>query len=140
MSCTSCGFEISADATICPNCRVAIGSAPRTPNESLLPENATETREGGQPIAPSANPPYALFVALSLGLSLCLSLLAFSAADDLAHGYLQISFIAGMTVVLAIGFMVPMPSIWSRIEMRDLSGVNTQISTAFDWLHIGTFE
>jgi len=119
MSCTSCGFEIAADASICPNCRVAIGSASATPNESSLPENATETREGGQPVGASANPPYALFVALSLGLSLCLSLLAFSAADDWAHGYMQISFIAGMTMVLAIGFMVPMPSIWNRIEMRD---------------------
>jgi membrane-associated phospholipid phosphatase len=56
---------------------------------------------------------------LSLGLSLCLALLAFKAADDWAHGYLQISFIAGMTVVMAIGFMLPMPSLWSRIEMRD---------------------
>lgn len=119
MSCTSCGFEISAHASICPNCRAAIGFLSPTPNETSLAENAPETRPASLLVAPSTNPPYALFAALSLGLSLCLSLLAFSAADDSAHGYLQISFIASMTAVLAIGFMVPMPSVWSRIEMRD---------------------
>lgn len=76
-------------------------------------------RELGDSVNPSANPPYSIFVSLSLGLFLCLSLLAFSAADDLAHGYLQISAVAITAAVLAIGFMVAMPFIWGRIENRD---------------------
>lgn len=119
MSCNGCGFEMSADALVCPNCHAAIGSASPVSKDSSSSGCAAETRELGDAIAPSANPPYAIFVSLSLSLFLCLSLLAFNAADDLAHGYLRISAVAITAAVFAIGFMVSMPSIWSRIEKRD---------------------
>lgn len=119
MRCRNCFVDLAADSAICSNCGAAIATTSATQVTSVQTENTVDKRETGQPVASSQMPPYAVFVGLVLGLSLCLALLAFNTADDVAHGYLHIFPVAIIAAVLAAGFMIPMPSIWNKIESRD---------------------
>jgi hypothetical protein len=119
MQCHHCFFDLPADAEICSNCGAAIATASAAQVISVQTESALDKGEADQPATPSQTPPYAVFVSLVLGLCLCLAILAFHTADDVAHGYLHIFPVALFAAVLAAGFMIPMPSIWNKIESRD---------------------
>jgi hypothetical protein len=119
MRCHNCFLDLAADAEICSNCGAAIATTSATQVTSVQAKDTLDKSETDQPVASSQTPPYAIFVGLVLGLSLCLALLAFNTADDVAHGYLHIFPVALIAAVLAAGFMIPMPSIWNKIESRD---------------------
>jgi hypothetical protein len=113
--CHNCFVDLAPDAEICSNCGAAIATTSAT-QVTAQTESAPDKSETA---ASSQAPPYAIFVALVLGLSLSLAILAFHTADDVAHGYLHIFPVAIIVAVLAAGFMIPMPSIWNKIESRD---------------------
>jgi hypothetical protein len=119
MRCHNCFLDLAADAEICSNCGAAIATTAATEVTSVRTESTLNKSATDQPAASSQTPPYAIFVGLVLGLSLCLAILAFHTADDVAHGYLHILPVATIAAVLAAGFMIPMPSIWNKIENRD---------------------
>ncbi len=119
MQCQNCFLDLAADAESCSNCGVAIATSSATQLTSVHVESTLDKSETDQPLVPSQTPPYAIFVGLVLGLSLCLAILAFNTADDVAHGSLHIFPVAIIVAVLAAGFMIPMPSIWNKIESLD---------------------
>jgi hypothetical protein len=119
MRCHNCFLDLAADAEICSNCGAAIATTAATQVTPVRTENTLDKSETDQPAASSQMPPYAIFVGLVLGLSLCLAFLAFDTADEVAHGYLHIFPVAIIPAVLAAGFMIPMPSMWNKIESRD---------------------
>jgi hypothetical protein len=119
MRCHNCFLDLAADAEICSNCGAAIATTSPTQVTSVQADSTLDKSEADQPVASSQTPPYAIFVGLVLGVSLCLALLAFSTADDVAHGYLHIFPVDIIAAVLAAGFMIPMPSVWNKVESRD---------------------
>jgi len=119
MRCHNCFLDLTADAEACSNCGAPIATTSAAQATSVQAEITLDKSETDQPVASSQTPPFAIFVGLVLGLSLCLAILAFNTADDVAHGYLHIFPVAIITAVLGAGFMIPMPSIWKKIESRD---------------------
>jgi hypothetical protein len=119
MRCHNCFLDLAADAEICSNCGAPIATISATQVMSVQTEITLNESETDQPLVSSQTPPYAIFVGLVLGLSLCLAILAFNTADDVAHGYLHIFPVPIIAAVLGAGFMIPMPSIWNKIESRD---------------------
>ena len=117
--CHNCSWELPADVEICSSCGAAVTTTPATQVTSVQTVSIVDRSEIAQPAASLPTPPYAIFVALVLGLSLCLAILAFKTADDVAHGYLHIFPVATIAAVLAAGFMIPLPAIWNKIESRD---------------------
>lgn len=119
LRCHNCLTYLTTNAEICLNC----GTPTATTSEIQIPpvpaESALDKSEPYAPVASKQMPPYAVFVALVLGLSLCLAILAFKTADDVAHGYLRIFPVAIIAAVFAAGFMIPMPRTWNKIERRD---------------------
>jgi hypothetical protein len=121
MLCRNCTAEIPADAHFCVKCGATVDAdqdaAFQGPGnvQGVLPPDTNSAATA----VPAPIPPYAAFAALVLGLSLCLAILAFNTADDVAHGYLRIIPVAIIVAALAGGFMIPMPSIWNKIESRD---------------------
>jgi hypothetical protein len=119
MQCLNCFSDLAADAEICSNCGAAVATTSATQVTPVPTESVLDKSETGQPVPCSPTPPYAIFVGLVLGLALCLAILTFHTADDVAHGYLHIFPVAIIAAVLAAGFMIPMPSVWNKIESRD---------------------
>jgi hypothetical protein len=84
--------------------------------------NATAAAAATPPAAitaapvPPAQPHYAAFASVALGLGLCLAVVAFIAADNLAHGYWRISFVAVVCSVMAVLLMLRLPFAWRRLE------------------------
>ena len=95
-----------------------------------------------QPSAPiPETPPYAAFVGQVLGLALCLSILAFSTAYNVAHGYWRVFPIAAIAFIAAIVLMARLPNALRRIERPDNAADQKRLiclSCIFVFLFIGT--
>ena len=109
MFCSTCTTELAADSNFCVKCGTTVGQFPiaRDTSAPIAAPTATIT---------AAGPPYALFASLALGLGLSLAVVAFIAADNLAHSYWRISFLAVICSIVAALLMFRLPLIWWRIE------------------------
>ena len=105
-------------------------------------EGSIAPAEFSQPSTPIAEPPpYAAFVGQVLGLAVCLSILAFSAAYNVAHGYWRVFLIAVIAFLAAIVFMIRLPGALRRIERPDNARDQKKLiwlSCLFVLLFIGT--
>jgi len=131
MLCPKCASELSADATLCGKCGANLDShanplvltppaASETPPPAAIDPSAISAINLPAISVPTiAAPPYAIFVSQVLGLALCLSVVVFTAADNLAHGYWRILPSTVVASLVAIVFMVRMPSTWHKIEAAD---------------------
>jgi hypothetical protein len=115
MLCSRCAFELPRDARWCVKCGAQVDtSANPLATGSTCLDNTQAA--GGTLALPSATPPpYALFVSQVLGLALSLSVAAFSAADNMAHGYWRFSPFV-ISSVAAVAVMLRMPGTWRSVE------------------------
>ena len=101
------------EARVCRMCGAAV-------QEELFPAWPALTTEGTAqpPLAQISvpQPPYAAFVALALGLGLCLSVIAFNVSHNLAQGQWRVSPWSLVAYPLAVLCMLWMPRTWRRIE------------------------
>ncbi len=124
MLCPACACELADDATLCVKCGAMVGRVANPLTEAAAGmEPSHPVAEIAPSIIPPAisslsapAPPYAIFVSQVLGLALCLSILAFNAADNLAHGYWRIRLVAVVSSIAAIVLMLRLPGTWHRIE------------------------
>jgi hypothetical protein len=143
MLCSHCAFELPGDARSCVKCGAQVdGSARPLAAESTCLDN-TQAVGGTLTLPSTAPPPYALFVSQVLGLAISLSVAAFSAADNLAHGYWRFSPFV-ISSVVAVAVMLRMPGTWRNVEAgTDADGVAHQrkllrLSIIFVVVFIGT--
>ncbi|HYM78777.1 MAG TPA: zinc ribbon domain-containing protein [Candidatus Dormibacteraeota bacterium] len=113
MLCSTCTTELADDSKFCVKCGSPVDqlALPQNTSDVLTTPTAIITDAG-----PPDPPPYAAFASVALGLGLCLSVVAFIAADNLAHGYWRISFVAVVCSVTAILLMLRLPVTWRRLE------------------------
>jgi hypothetical protein len=112
------GPELAVNGAAPPSvASVETGTSPAIEGSVTTPVAPTEFFKPSAPIPEP--PPYAAFVGQVLGLALCLSILAFSAAYNVAHSFWRVSPVAVIAFVLAIILMVRLPGALRRIERPD---------------------
>ena len=122
MLCPACACELAEDAKFCVKCGGAVASAADPLGDPVASPDLTLSAAQAMPsitapaILPAPAPSYAIFVSQVLGFALCLSVVAFNAADNLAHGYWRIWIVAVIASVAAVVFMLRLPNTWRGIE------------------------
>ena len=122
MLCPACGGELADDAKFCVKCGAAVGIGANPLAEAAGSETALAGAEAASSIIPATipsppiAPPYAIFVMQVLGLALCLSVVTFNAADNLAHGYWRIWIVAAVACIAAVVIMLRLPDAWRKID------------------------
>ncbi|HXJ85249.1 MAG TPA: zinc ribbon domain-containing protein [Candidatus Binatia bacterium] len=125
MFCSHCAASLVPDAEFCVKCGAPVDIllyntlTPPTENHPAPAIGLEATREA---------PPYAAFVSMALGMGLCLSVLAFNAAHNLAQGVWRVSLFSIISAVLAVVLMIRMPVTWRKVETQpDQDGSNNKL-------------
>jgi hypothetical protein len=126
MLCSHCAFELPGDAKCCVKCGAQVDASANSLAAGSTCLDNTQVAGGTLALPSATPPPYALFVSQVLGLALSLSVAAFSAADNLAHGYWRFwPFV--ISSVVAVAVMLRMPGTWRSVEAgTDADGVAHQ--------------